>query len=167
MGNPNKSGSFATWREGQYLNEIWGFTTIGIARSQEEMDQQLASLPNGGQSALASSWYEGDIMYKDLNNDGKISEGNTIHDTGDISLIGDRTPRFKYGLNLDAKWRGFDVRLFIQGVGKRDWAFSDNHIIYWGNLLTVTSLPKGIDPETLVSMITVGRLLTPYPVHYQ
>lgn len=130
---PNKSGSFATWREGQYLNEIWGFTTIGIAKSQEEMDQHLASLPNGGQSSLASSWYEGDIMYKDLNNDGKISEGNTIHDTGDISLIGNGTPRFKYGLNLDAKWKEFDVRLFVQGVGKRDWAFADNHIIYWGN----------------------------------
>ena len=39
------------------------------------MDKHLASLPNGGQT-IGSQWAAGDIMYKDLNNDGKIDAGS-------------------------------------------------------------------------------------------
>lgn len=131
---PNESGSLSTWREGQYLNEIWGLTTIGIAKSQEEMDAHIASLPNGGQGGLGTStWLEGDVMYADLNGDGKITKGNTVDDPGDRTIIGNSTPRFKFGLDLDAAWKGFDLRLFFQGVAKRDWAFGGGHLVYWGN----------------------------------
>ncbi|WP_430811000.1 MULTISPECIES: TonB-dependent receptor [unclassified Carboxylicivirga] len=132
---PNKSGSFSTLREGQYLGEIWGLTTIGIAQSQEEMEQHNNSLPAGGQNAIgpSSNWGEGDIMYADINNDGRISQGATINDKGDLSLLGNRTPRFKFGVDLDAAWKGFDMRLFFQGVAKRDWAFSTSNLVYWGN----------------------------------
>ena len=130
---PNESGSLGTWREGEYLNEIWGLTTIGIAKSQQEMDDHLASLPNGGQNAIGSSWTEGDIMYDDINHDGKITKANTIGDTGDSKIIGNSTPRYKFGIDLDAEWKGIDVRLFFQGVAKRDWAFGGGHLVYWGN----------------------------------
>lgn len=129
---PNKSGSFSTWREGQVLGEIWGLTTIGIAKSQEEMDAHLATLNKGGVT-FGEAWGEGDIMYKDVNKDGKISKGNTLSDQGDMSIIGNETPRFKFGIDLDAAWKGFDVRLFFQGVAKRDWAFGSGHIVYFGN----------------------------------
>lgn len=130
---PNKSGSFGTWREGQYLGEIWGLTTIGIAKSQAEMDNYLATLTNGGQNAIGSSWGEGDVMYADLNGDGKITQGNTESDRGDSKIIGNSTPRFKFGLDMDVAWKGFDVRVFFQGVAKRDWAFGEGHLVYWGN----------------------------------
>lgn len=128
---PNESGSFQTWREGQYLNEIWGLTTVGIAKTQAEMDAHIAKVD---QSAIdAGAWLAGDVMYADLNGDGKITSGNTMDDLGDKRLLGNSTPRFKFGLDLDASWKGFDVRLFFQGVAKRDWAFANNHIVYWGN----------------------------------
>lgn len=63
---PNITGNLDLYREGQYLGEIWGYETVGIAKTQEEMDAHLATLPNGGQNALGSSWQAGDIMYKDL-----------------------------------------------------------------------------------------------------
>lgn len=128
---PNESGSFSTWREGQYLNEIWGLTTIGIAKSQEEMNAHLATTD---QSPIdPGTWLEGDVMYADLNHDNQVTLGNTENDPGDKRLIGNSTPRFKFGLDLDASWKGFDIRLFFQGVAKRDWAFSSNHLVYWGN----------------------------------
>lgn len=130
---PNESGSFSTWREGQYLGEIWGLTTVGIAKSQEEMDKHLATLPDGGQNAIGSSWGEGDIMYADVSGDGKITWGSTIHDMGDRRIIGDNTPRYKFGVDLDGSWKGFDLRMFFQGVAKRDWAFGGGHLVYWGN----------------------------------
>lgn len=106
---------------GQYTGEIWGYTTKGLARSDQEMQDHLATLPNGGQNDLGSDWRAGDIMYEDLNKDGKISAGTeTLNDHGDLSIIGNSTPRFLFGLDLNASWKGFDIRAFFQGVMKRD-----------------------------------------------
>lgn len=128
---PNKTKSLSTYYEGQKLGNIWGYETIGIAKTNEEMEAHLNSLPNGGQNAFGSNWQEGDIMYKDLNGDGKISSGaNTFDDPGDRKIIGNSTPRFQFGLDLNAAWKGFDARLFFQGVGKRDyWSDTD---MFWG-----------------------------------
>ena len=45
-------------------------------------------------------------------------------------MIGNSTPRFKYGLTLDAAWKGIDFRIFFQGVAKRD--YSMNGPYFWG-----------------------------------
>lgn len=94
------------------------------------MDAHLASLPNGGQDALGVKWGAGDIMYRDLNGDGKISDGATLNDPGDKKVIGNTSPRFRFGLDLNASWKGIDVRLFFQGVAKRDAWLNDN--MFWG-----------------------------------
>lgn len=128
---PNESGDFSQWYVGKMAGEIWGYETIGIAKTQEEMDAYLASLPNGGQSALGSRWTAGDIMYKDLNGDGKINAGSsTLADPGDRKIIGNTTPRYRFGLTLDGSWKGFDLSVFFQGVAKRDYSLSGAY--FWG-----------------------------------
>lgn len=118
--NPTKS--ISTYIEGREINEIWGYTTKGLARTDEQMAEHLQSLPNGGQDALGSDWRAGDVMYADVNGDGKISSGSgRLGDTGDITLIGNSTPRFLFGLDLYASWKGFDIRMFFQGVMNRDY----------------------------------------------
>ena len=112
--------------EGREVGEIWGLETIGIAKSENEMQTHLASLPNGGQDAIGTKWSAGDIMYRDLNGDGKISKGaGTQDDHGDLKVIGNSTPRYFFGVDLNADWKGFDVRLFFQGVMKRDFWGTD------------------------------------------
>lgn len=126
---PNEKGLIGVgqWRAGQYLGEIWGFETIGIAKSDQEMQQHLASLPNGGQDEIGKdNWKAGDIMYKDLDGDGTIHKGTTVDNPGDLKIIGNTTPRYKFGLDLDAAWKGFDVRIFLQGVLKRDYYIDGN-----------------------------------------
>lgn len=130
---PNTTGSLAadTWRQDEYLGEIWGYETIGIAQTDEEMQAHLNSLPKGGQNVLGKNWAAGDVMYADLNNDGKIDGGaNTLNDHGDKKIIGNSSPRYKYGIDLDASWKGVDLRIFFQGVAKRDFWFNDN--MFWG-----------------------------------
>ena len=119
----NPTNSLSTYYVGQNIGDIWGYETIGIAKSQEEMDNHLASLPKGGQSAISgSAWGAGDIMYKDINNDGKIDNGkNTLDDHGDLKVIGNSKPRYQFSLDLNASWKGFDVRMYFQGVMKRDY----------------------------------------------
>lgn len=125
---PNEGKYLSRYYSGQMLNDIWGYTTIGIAQSDEEMQAHLAKVD---QSALGSNWGAGDIMYADLDGDGKISTGeNKIGATGDRRIIGNSTPRFKFGLALDAAYKGFDFRVFFQGVAKRDLWLSGNY--FWG-----------------------------------
>ncbi len=118
----NPTNSIGSYMEGHYTGEIWGFETIGIAKTEQEMADHLASLPEGGQDAIGSKWGAGDIMYKDINNDGKVSWGSsTLADPGDRKVIGNTTPRYQFGLDLNASWKGFDFRMFFQGVMKRDY----------------------------------------------
>lgn len=130
---PNPTNSLTTFISGHLTDEIYGYETIGIAKTQEEMDKHLASLPNGGQTALGSKWEAGDVMYADLNGDGKISKGsNTLDDMGDLKKIGSKKPRFVTGVSFDAQYKGFDFSMFWQGVLKRDYAPETNSLIFWG-----------------------------------
>lgn len=125
---PNDSKDLNNYYKGAKLNDIWGYTTIGIAQTDEEMQAHLAKVD---QSSLGSNWTAGDIMYADLDGDGRISTGSyTADDPGDLRIIGNSTPRYNYGVTLDAAWKGFDLRLFFQGVAKRDLWLSGTY--FWG-----------------------------------
>src|SRR5690606_31166696 len=72
------SGNSAQYYVGQKLGEIWGYETVGIFQTEDE----VAAAPN--QSALGANWRPGDIQYKDLNGDGVINPGNnTLANPGD------------------------------------------------------------------------------------
>ena len=121
--------SIGGYYNGKYLNEIWGYESVGLASSKVEMDNWLTTnKPNWG-----SNWGAGDVMYKDLNGDGIVSSGaNTLDDHGDLKRIGNATPRYRIGLNLDAAYKGFDFSIFFQGVLKRDWFFGAGDAYFWG-----------------------------------
>lgn len=118
----NPSKTLGTYYEGMTLGDIWGYETIGIAKTDDEMLDHLITLPNGGQNAIGNNWQAGDIMYADLNGDGKVDAGSwTTDDHGDQKVIGNTVPRFNFGLDFTAEWKGIDLRIFFQGVGKRDY----------------------------------------------
>ena len=130
---PNPTNSLSKYMAGELTGDIYGYTTIGIAKTQEEMDAHIASLPKGGQTAIGSKWEAGDIMYADINGDGKIDNGSTtLDDMGDLKKIGNNTPRFRTGITLDAQWKGFDFSMFWQGVLKRDFDPGENSMVFWG-----------------------------------
>ena len=130
-GNPTMD--LGRYREGELTGNIYGFTTIGIAKTNEEMNKHLASLPNGGQNSMGSNWAAGDIMYADLNDDGKVDSGSyTSNDMGDLSKIGNNTPRYMTGITLDASWKGIDLQMFWQGILKRDFYPGAGSMVFWG-----------------------------------
>lgn len=117
----NPTESLSNYIAGQYLGDIYGFQTIGIAKSDKEMQDYLLKVD---QTTIGQNWGAGDIMYADLNGDKKISYGAwTLKDHGDTKKIGNSTPRYQFGLGANASWKGFDVQIFFQGIMKRDyWA---------------------------------------------
>ena len=125
---PNESFNLDNYYEGETLGNIWGLTTVGIAKTQEEMDAHLAKVD---QSLLGSNWSAGDIMYADIDGNGAIDDGTwTLGDSGDFHIIGNSTPRYNFGLNLEAAWKGFDLKVFFQGTLKRD--YSAGGAVFWG-----------------------------------
>ncbi|MGK6349960.1 TonB-dependent receptor [Parapedobacter sp. DT-150] len=123
-GNPNNL--LNSLYVGQKAGELWGYETYGLFQSQEEID----GAPS--QNKLNSGvWYPGDVRFVDLNGDEEISSGaSTLADPGDRRIIGNSTPRFRFGLNMNAAWKNFDVNVFFQGVGKRDYWIGSN--LLWG-----------------------------------
>ena len=127
-GNP--TNSINTYVAGREIGEIWGFETVGIAKTDAEMQAHLEAV--GGQDQIGTgAWTAGDVMYANLDGKPGISKGaQTIEDHGDLKVIGNNTPRYLFGLDLNAAYKGFDFRLFFQGVGKRDYWQGSN--MFWG-----------------------------------
>ncbi len=114
---PNDSGLLSTYYNGQMTGDIWGYTSVGIAKTDAEMEEHLLE----NKPTWGSQWAAGDMMYADLNGDGEVSNGqNTLTDHGDLSVIGNSTARYNFGITLDAAYKGIDIKAFFQGVGKRD-----------------------------------------------
>jgi TonB-linked SusC/RagA family outer membrane protein len=123
--NPTKLIS-DTWYDGMTMGEIWGYETVGLFKNQAEID-------GADQSYLNANWYVGDVHYRDLSGEGKLDIGkNTVDDPGDRRIIGNTTPRYSFGVTLNAEWNGFDASVFLQGTGKRDIMFSTGANYFWG-----------------------------------
>jgi len=117
-------GNINSWYKGKNYGEIWGFEVEGIAQNDAQM---YAWLADHNQSSIGNLWGGGDIMYRDLNGDGSVDKGSqTIDDHGDLRVIGNMTPRFAYSFTLEAKWKWIDARVFFQGIGKRDFFFTNS-----------------------------------------
>ncbi len=111
------------WYEGKELGEIWGYHVLGVARNDDEMNNYLATV---SQSSIGSNWGGGDLMYADLNGDGKVDAGSaTLNDHGDMRRIGNSTPHYAFSLTLQGDYKWFDFRIYLQGVGKRDFLFEN------------------------------------------
>ena len=115
--------------EGMYWGDIWGFETDRYFTTDDfnlDADGNVISYKDGvpDQTAIQTENFvfgPGDIKYKDLNGDGKIDGGKgTAEDHGDLKIIGNMLPRYEYSFHIGGTYKGFDLDLFFQGVGKRD-----------------------------------------------
>lgn len=115
--------------EGETWGDIWGFVT----------DRYFTEDDFNGKDANGKWIYKdgvadqtgiqtdnfvfgpGDIKYKDLDGNHVIDGGKgTADDHGDLKVIGNTLPRYEYSFHLGGSWKGLDLDLFFQGVGKRD-----------------------------------------------
>ncbi|WP_298652692.1 TonB-dependent receptor [uncultured Proteiniphilum sp.] len=91
-------------REGIALNSYFGYKTDGFFKDEDDIAN--SALPVGASVA------PGDVKYVDYYEDGVIDEK-------DRQVLGNAFPRYTFGLNYNLSWKGFDLGLFVQGVGKR------------------------------------------------
>jgi TonB-linked SusC/RagA family outer membrane protein len=121
----NDKGLISTWYAGKDAGEIWGFTSDGLIQSQGE------SMPD--QSKYYSKWGPGDMKYKDLDGNGVINDGgNTLDNHGDLTVIGNTTPRYNINFTFGFQWKNLDFNMFWQGTGKRDFYPDNASTLFWG-----------------------------------
>jgi len=143
--NPDKR--LSDYYAGQTVGEIWGYQTAGYFTSAQDIanspKQTLIKASNTGQLL------PGDIKFADLNGDGVINDGDkTVDKPGDRKIIGNSTPRYTYGIGVDADWNNFSFSAFFQGVAKRDWYPGSEASVFWGqynrpyNKVPVSQLDK-------------------------
>jgi len=92
-------------REGDPINSYFAYKWDGFFQNAEEVAQ-------GPHPSFASQVKPGDIRYRDQNGDGIIDEQ-------DRAVLGNPFPRYTFGATYSANWKGFDMSVFLQGVGKR------------------------------------------------
>jgi TonB-linked SusC/RagA family outer membrane protein len=136
----NATMKLSDYYVGQRLGEIWGFVSHGLFGSQEEIDNAWTDA-NGNKIPYTNTLmqthekyitYPGDIKFEDLNGNNKIDKGaDTVNDSGDRTIIGNKEPRYIYSLNLNLEWNGIYASAFFRGVGKQDW-YPSNESPFWG-----------------------------------
>lgn len=107
---------FTIIKEGESINSLYMYKSDGLFQNQDEINGHV---PQIGDLA------PGDIRYVDqLTID---SDGDGILDTADgkitaddRTVVGSNIPRYNYGIDLNADYKGFDLSILLHGVGKRD-----------------------------------------------
>lgn len=114
--------------EGETWGDIWGFETDRYF-TEDDFDGQNADGSWNYKKGVADQtgiqtdnfvYGPGDIKFKDLDGNGIIDGGDgTLENHGDLKVIGNTLPRYEYSFHLGGSYKGFDIDLFFQGVGKR------------------------------------------------
>ena len=103
-GNVFGSGDFVAITDiGLPIATFWGFETAGIYQTDEEAMADTSQV-----NAVA-----GDVIFVDQNGDGVINNEDKV-------VIGNPHPDFTYGFTAGAKYKNFDVTLFLQGSHGND-----------------------------------------------
>ena len=137
----NPSGLIGDPYVGRHQGEIWGYKVDGLFRTDEEaaaysQKVDMRTVAPGcynATGAYGAGVRAGDLKYLDLNDDGYVNSGKgTLEDPGDRVIIGNSTPRYHYSANFSANWKGIDIAVFFQGIGRMDWYPGNDNLRFWG-----------------------------------
>ena len=108
------------WRllSGEKIGVRWGY----IAERLFVDDKEAASSPTQVFSAGTNPPKGGDIKYRDMNGDGKISEADQVF----LGLPS--TPEIVYGAGVSMGYKGFDLSVFFQGVGRTSFFIDPSQV---------------------------------------
>lgn len=141
-GNAYLTGTGARTIVGEEIGRHFGYVYEGIFQSQQEIDAHATQ--------FGVTLKPGDVKYKDLNGDNKIDEN-------DRTYLGSGLPKYHYGFNFTAGYKGFDFSLFASGSARflinsrlyRDLMHSGGGINYstdmlnrWTPTNTNTDIPR-------------------------
>lgn len=115
-------GGTSITQEGGSLWALYGYVCDGFYNSWDEINETIEVPQEDGtvktqkrypvynnNAAVKPGW----LKYKDTNGDGVLNSKDRV-------VIGSTMPHYEFALTAGAEWKGFDIQLMFQGVGKRD-----------------------------------------------
>lgn len=131
--------------EGRPINTLYGYEVEGIYQSDEEIHNHLTTFDRNGNPVNSYSGLvaaPGDIRFKDQNGDGIIDMDH------DRVALGDPNPDFLFSFNLGARWKGFDLTAFFQGVcGGEGWSTGELVSPFFNGYNTAAWMTERWTPE--------------------
>jgi hypothetical protein len=106
--------------EGQPWNTYYVLIQDGIYQNQDE----VTNGPTPSYTSIAPK--PGDLRYTDISGPDGVPDGK-IDLTYDRKPVEGSFPKFNYGMNVSATYKGFDLNIFIQGVYGRK-----TYVTGWG-----------------------------------
>ena len=153
---------------GYPIGYFWGYEMEGIIQNEQQLQEYLDRNCGGDKknSLQGESLQPGDVMFVDVNGNGKIDKGDD-----DKTMIGDPNPDFTMGLNINLSYKGFDFGLngygsFGQQVAKSYRQFSDHpddnyctdvYTKYWTGEGSTNQYPRFSDGKT-ANMSEISRV---------
>ena len=113
---PDYASAGLPWRSriGYSLNQQWGYIA-------ERLFVDEADIANSPEQAFGTVM-PGDIKYKDINDDGKITEADQV--PIGLPLV----PEITYGFGVSLGYKGFDLSCFFQGSGRSSFFINYNDL---------------------------------------
>ena len=154
---PRFNNSWDNYRnssEGRWTGAYWGYEVVGQFQSFDEINNY--TINNDGQGN--KTMLPGDLMYKDINGDGKIDD----YDQRPIGFPRDRNPILNFGFNISASYANFDFKADFSGGAmysyNQNWEMR-NPYQNTGNLLKVFYDERWhrVDPLDLNSAWVAGK----------
>lgn len=119
--------------EGMDLGEIWGYQADDLFMTNQEVQDYVQNVDLSFFKGN-NDWQRGDLKYIDSNGDGRVDPGKgTLKDHGDLKVIGNTTPRYSFGLNMNVGYKGFEISALFQGVMKRDYPMAASTYLFGAN----------------------------------
>ena len=113
---PRFSNSWDEYRnssEDRWGGIYWGYQVIGQFQSEEEIKNYPVNLDGQGNTTLLT----GDLIYKDVNNDGVING----MDERPIGFPEGWAPILSFGGNIGLEWKGIDLNIDFSGGAMQGW----------------------------------------------
>jgi TonB-dependent starch-binding outer membrane protein SusC len=126
---------------GHPISEFYGYKTTGIYQSD-------AAAAKGPTYAGAKA---GAFSYQNTN-------GDTVIDANDRTWLGNPNPKFTYGLNVNAAYKGFDLTLVFYGS---QGAKIFNYVKYWTDFYGTFVGGKNLDLLNKSARVTNGQVTNP------
>lgn len=98
-GGSERIGDVTLTKEGWPIGTFYGWKVEGVFQNNEQINNSHMK---------DKEPRPGDLIFKDVNNDGVLSDDDRVN-------LGSPIPKIIYGLNINAEYKRFDVSLFFQG----------------------------------------------------
>ncbi len=105
-------------RAGELFNAWYGYICDGIYQTQDEVNNS---------ARLNNTVTVGDLKYRDISGPEGKPDG-VISSEYDRVPLGNSLPRFQYGGTINLGWKGIDMSIAFQGIGKQN-AYLDRAMV--------------------------------------